>query len=126
MKKLGYVIIAFTVIFAGLTGCGQKTAITPPGNTDVPEINAPSDPDKEKPAEEEPAAGVKTNSGVYVGQLDSNSIEIEVNGQSQVFRLNSELKENFEQLAIEEGETVKFRYEINQNGQSVIREIEKS
>ncbi len=59
--------------------------------------------------------------GLYVGQIDSNFIEIIVDGQERSFALVEELKANFK--GFEEGEKVNFYYYEHANGTLVITSI---
>ncbi|TDA64068.1 MAG: protease complex subunit PrcB family protein [Clostridia bacterium] len=78
-----------------------------------------------------PAGNVQVDSGTYVGQIDGNSIEIEVSGapQGQVaraFRLSDMVKSSFAGLGLESGDPVRFTYTLNEHGQAVITGIEKT
>ncbi len=59
--------------------------------------------------------------GLYVGQIDSNFIEIIVDGQERSFALAEELKANFK--GFEDGEEVNFFYYEHANGTLVITGI---
>jgi spore germination protein GerM len=72
----------------------------------------------------------KTDSGRYVGQIDINSIEIKISGvpESQdpkVFRLGDEVRSKFDAYDLKNGEVIKFNYQVNAHGQSVITQISK-
>jgi len=69
-----------------------------------------------------------TDSGTYVGQIDSNFIEIEISGipeenAAKSFMLSPELKGDFEALGLGSGDNVKFDYYVNENSQNVITGI---
>ncbi len=72
----------------------------------------------------------KKDSGTYVGQIDSNSVEIKISGVPnenayRAFQLSEELKENLSSLEIQEGDAVLFTYTTNDQVRPVIIEIEK-
>jgi hypothetical protein len=62
--------------------------------------------------------------GTYVGQIDNNSVEIEINGKATAYRLSEEVKASIEDL--NSGAKVKFTYFKNKNGQLVITSIKKA
>lgn len=69
--------------------------------------------------------------GKYIGQIDSNSIEIEVLDSSdglalKVFFLEENFKNDFEAIGIKESCVVKIKYEINNKGQKVVKQIKVS
>lgn len=61
--------------------------------------------------------------GVYLGQLDNNSIEIEINGDARTFILTEETKDDIDNL--KENSEVKFTYYLNEKNQLVLNEINK-
>lgn len=67
-----------------------------------------------------------SDSGIYSGRADSNSIEIKVNDEFKVFRLSEELKISFDDLGLQMNEAVEFKYTVNQHGQGVISEITRT
>lgn len=72
----------------------------------------------------------KIDTGRYVGQIDSNSIEIRISGvpdeiSAKAFRLNDSIKANFQSYALQEGDQIKFSFIPQNEGQPVIISIEK-
>ena len=72
---------------------------------------------------------LKVDTGDYQGQIDSNIIEITISGVSEekatrAFMLSDELKDEFENIQLSIGETIKFRYYIDEYERNVIVEIE--
>lgn len=72
----------------------------------------------------------KTDVVKYVGQIDSNSIEVIITNSNKkevpkVFRFSEELREKFEQYNLQEGDKVKLYYKVNKNNQNVLYKIEK-
>lgn len=72
---------------------------------------------------------VKRGIGIYQGQIDSNSIEIEVQEGTEkiptAFQLSGEIKENFAEYDLDTGDSVSFSYETPQAGQPILTEITK-
>ncbi len=71
----------------------------------------------------EPSYDLIEETGVYVGLMDSNSCEIEVNGVATPFRLSEDVKPVFND--INANDKVKFSYYKNEYEQLVITQIEK-
>lgn len=72
----------------------------------------------------------KIDTGRYVGQIDSNSIEIRLSGvpdeiSAKAFRLNDSLKANFQAYALQKDDQIKFSFIPQNEGQPVIINIEK-
>lgn len=72
---------------------------------------------------------LKVDTGDYQGQIDSNIIEITISGvpeekATRAFMLSDELKDEFENIQLSIGETIKFRYYIDEYERNVIVEIE--
>ena len=68
---------------------------------------------------------IRTDAGTYVGQIDSNSIEIKINGEPKAFQLSERVKENFEQIGLKTDDRVVFSYILRANEQSMIIDIKK-
>lgn len=72
-----------------------------------------------------------TGSGTYVGQIDTNSIEIKVSGvpddtASKAFQLDEKLKDNFEaKHGLQSGDQVKFSYFVDEYERPILMTIEK-
>lgn len=114
----------------------QQPTQTPPAEdatddeteTDTSETVEPT----EEPAEEteEPEVQYQTGTGKYVGQIDNNSIEIEVNGlpkeeAARAFMLSEEVRASFEALNLDTSEGVTFEFYVNANGQSIVTKIDR-
>lgn len=77
-----------------------------------------------------PPPEIKIDTGKFLGQIDSNSIEIQVSGvPDQVmpgaFQLGDILKETISQLNLQPGDKIRFSYLPRENNRPVIFEIEK-
>jgi hypothetical protein len=144
VRKPIQLILGIACIILLLAGCFSKNANPPATGTPANEQQQTKEPNNVQPKIEQgdqeqqnptkPAEnadnGVKTDTGTFTGQVDSNFIEIKLSGVPEpmsfkVFMLNDELKESFAQLKINEGDTVKFTYTVNDKQQSVISKIEK-
>lgn len=74
---------------------------------------------KEEPAPE-PAASIEEE-GIYIGQIDNNSIEVEAVGDTLVLRLSDEVRDTVAHL--EEGLKVSIVYKKNENDQWILEKI---
>jgi len=64
-----------------------------------------------------------TDLGIYVGQADQNSIEIETNEGPKAFRVTEQTKNEINTL--EPNDKVRFEYYINEHQQNILKKIEK-
>ena len=72
----------------------------------------------------------KQDSGRYIGQVDSNSIEIRISGvpdsiDPKVFRLSDDVKTQFNSYNLKTNDQIKFTYQENAHGQAVIVQISR-
>ncbi|NLO76316.1 MAG: hypothetical protein GX092_05560 [Clostridia bacterium] len=72
----------------------------------------------------------ENHSGKYIGQIDNNSIEIEVTNEAgetfpQAFQLSDEVKEDFESYNLETNDKISFTYDTPEIGNPIITKIEK-
>ncbi|WP_432663578.1 hypothetical protein R9X47_23735 [Wukongibacter baidiensis] len=65
---------------------------------------------------------IKTSTGVYVGQLDNFSIEIEIDDASKVF-INYEMNKLLK--GVEQGDKVEVKYTENEQGQLDLKSLRK-
>lgn len=88
--------------------------------------------DFEKTNKDEASGEKKNEAGVYVGQIDSNSIEIAINNKTNAYWLNEDVKGYFEPgndsyRTIKEGDSVQFSYYQDKGtGQLIITEIHRT
>lgn len=122
MKKAMIAILLMTLVTTETSGCSQSVlnqtegpqkasvSIEPMEN----EAAQTPDPSSEKPpVAPEKASDIKTDSGRYAGQADSNFIEIKISGvpdenAAKVFMLSE--KNEFNDLGLETGDDIKFDY----------------
>ncbi|MEW9121976.1 MAG: hypothetical protein AB2421_04625 [Thermotaleaceae bacterium] len=110
MRKITALLLTGTLMISLLAGCVSRGP--KPGEETPPPAN-------QNQSEEE---NWVTAEGIYVGQIDSNSIEIEINGEAMAFRIE-EVQEQFEE--IEEKDKVQIKYLENEYGQLILKEIIK-
>lgn len=137
-KRLIGVLLAVLLIMS-FSGCSQYAADKRAGTDEaLTSDKTPGNPDLQTPgtavelptAKPRGTAELKTDSGRYSGQADSNFIEIKISGvpdekSAKVFMLSDELKESFNGLKLKSGDNIRFDYYVNENGQNVITLIEK-
>jgi hypothetical protein len=132
--------LTFILVFALLAGCSG----TANPNTENPGSleRKPVETGEQQPSEsEQPPSDnieiddegqpeIKTDTGTYQGQIDSNFIEINISGipeekAARSFMLLDELKDTFGDLELMTGDAVRFWYVVNENEQNVILIVEK-
>lgn len=70
------------------------------------------------------ADGMTWHQGIYIGQIDTHSIEIQIGEEAKAFQI-LDVKESFEALQLNDGDSIEFTYINNENGQLVIKELKK-
>ncbi len=121
-------LLTVAIAVAGCTSSTQQDDATANGTTS-PETtseqvqastNAQSQTSSDDPSNTPSASDSKTQhkTGEYVGQIDSNSIEVIVNNEPAAYRLTDITKMQISVLT--EGQTIGFTYEISDVGQDVI------
>ena len=117
MKKPGIILLVLLISVYFFTGCGifnSNESVQNP-NTDQDEIvseNGEKEPDGEV---------LQEATGIYVGQIDGNSVEININNTPSAFVIR-EVENEIEKL--QEGSEVKIKYIENEYGQLVLKSIE--
>ena len=146
MKK--WMILSILVIVVGLfTGCfnsepevvEEETVVsgvveeemTEETPEEVTEETEEASSEEEEPAiDDEMDEDMETTTGIYVGQIDSNSIEVELTDVSaentfKAFRFSETVKENFGDYNLTEGDRVRISFILDENNASIIQDIEK-
>ncbi|MCF8019423.1 conserved protein of unknown function [Petrocella atlantisensis] len=87
-------------------------------------------PEEEPAMEEELEEDMETTTGIYVGQIDSNSIEVEITDISaedtfKAFRFSETVKANFGDYNLTEGDRISISFKLDENNASIIHDIEK-
>ncbi|PKM68569.1 MAG: hypothetical protein CVU95_02900 [Firmicutes bacterium HGW-Firmicutes-2] len=80
--------------------------------------------------EDEMEEDLETATGIYVGQIDSNSIEVELTDTSaentfKAFRFSETVKANFGDYNLTEGDRILISFTLDENNASIIHDIEK-
>jgi hypothetical protein len=119
-RVLCTLLILMVALSMTLIGCSR----TPTGNGDAEPIVGEEEGIGEEDVE------IKTDSGRFVGQADSNFIEVRISGvpeeiDPRVFRLGDEVKEKFEQYNLETDDEIIFIYISDENGYDVIIDLNK-
>ena len=107
-----------------LGGCAKAVSSPAPEvSAPAPEVSSPV-PEVTLPAPNAKIADQATEAeGVYNGQIDNNSIEIQMSPTDIVAFRTTEVQSQLEGL--EDGDRVKFGYKPNAEGQLVLTSIEK-
>lgn len=117
-KKFFSLLAVFVLLLGLLAGCGKKES---------KQSSAPAD---KTPAAQTTGTNqsitVKSGSGIYNGEIDSNSVEIKFNGEDKAFRLSDSVKKLFEGDTIKAGDRVSFSYIEDQYGRLVITGVDKT
>ncbi|MFZ7104941.1 MAG: hypothetical protein ACOWWO_20065 [Peptococcaceae bacterium] len=108
MRKsmIAILCVIFFLVLA-VAGCSSKVKSSPDHKL------SPSNPDQRESVPVTPET--KVANGEYLGQIDSNSIEIKISGESeetpaQAFRLAEDVKQNFTDYGLNTGDEVCFTY----------------
>lgn len=125
MKKTGIVFLMLIMVLSlvSLTGCFNSN-----GDKDIYEIVDPNNSTGQS-QQETPQNEVEIGTGTYIGQIDSNSVEIHISGvpedmASRAFRFSQELRDVFDQQGIKDNTSVKFEYYVNSQDQWVLEKID--
>jgi len=131
-KSLNLKLITMTalvaVLIGALGGCAKPdgpevSGPAPEVSTPAPEVSTPA-PEVTLPAPSAKIADQAADAeGVYNGQIDNNSIEIQMSPTDVVAFRTTEVQDQLEGL--EDGDRVKFGYKPNADGQLVLTFIEK-
>lgn len=120
MKKIVPLVLIFVMVVSVLAGCADGKARESKTN----------EPKQLEEIQKSGNAGEKTGTatkgagdvvGQYVGQIDANSVEIEINGEPKVFR-TTDLKQDLSGFATKDW--VRISYTENEYGQFVLKGIQ--
>jgi len=115
MKKILVMLSILLIVIAFVSGCFEDKKDIEPQNGN----KADSEDQVDKSENER-----MSETGIYIGQIDNNSVEIEVNDKPISFILTDETKEAIEK--VDENEKIKFVYFQNQDKQFVLVSITKT
>lgn len=102
-KRMILAAMLASVMALVLSACGGKQVSPPANNT--PAANTPA-PEQTEPAAQTPET--LTGTGVYNGQSDPHTVEIEMDGKATAFQLGEGVDAEIAQL--NEGDAVSFEY----------------
>lgn len=112
-------IIVLVVAFFLVTACGTSN-----GADDNKDVASNEELREEKDATEDvDEKAIINDLGIYIGQADPHTVEIETNEGPKAFQLTDESKVQIEQL--EPNDEVKFNYFVNEQKQNILQSIEK-
>lgn len=131
MKKFIIASLSVLILIAGLTAYKvvnnsaekQKVVVSEPPKTQPATAAADTTKNNENINKEEEKPKETTASGVYVGQIDGNSIEVKVDGNPIALYFSDEVKESFNSKAYKEGSKVEITYYKNDKGQTILTNI---
>lgn len=137
------VLVIFIILFVGQSSFFLHSNIIEDDSNDAVKQQEEMQPSQNKDEDASPSdtlsdmaesgteleRDLKVDTGAYQGQIDSNIIEITISGvpeekATRTFMLSDELKDEFENIQLSTGETIKFRYYIDEYERNVIVEIE--
>jgi hypothetical protein len=137
-KRILSSFLILTLSITLISGCVSKKQDKPKDNQTNEISNAPSNDSKAKTnpeanPETKTSLEVKTDSGRFLGQIDSNSVEIRKSGvpessPPEAFQLSEELKEKINDYNLNQDDEIRFKYTLPNEQKSerpVIIEIEK-
>ncbi|HAA24620.1 MAG TPA: hypothetical protein DCE11_00685 [Ruminiclostridium sp.] len=112
-------VICLAIVFCLATAaCGSN-------KNSQDEITSPDGHTTSTPEEEQVKNDLFTVEGKITGLIDNNSFEAAVSGDPVVFRLENAVSV-FEEKGINDGDIVKIGYILDQNGQKIVKTIEKN
>lgn len=127
-SKMKLAIVLLLVMLLILSGCRQTTVPEPEEVVETPEIELPEEEEaSEVPEENEAEEELIEAQGRYVGFADSHSVEIELIDEAQpfmVFQLDEAVRQQLEQEEYDTGTEVSIKYQVMEQGQPMIMEIE--
>lgn len=119
MKKSRIIPVLFLSALFSLASCGAAEPSEELTNANEKIDNASLNADgkqKNKPA-------VMNDLGIYVGQVDPHTVEIETNEGPKAFQLTDQSAKQID--ALQPNDNVRFEYIINKHKQNVLQSIEK-
>ncbi|MBY6036431.1 hypothetical protein KUV80_07190 [Fictibacillus nanhaiensis] len=111
-------ILALAVILSACSSEGEELKSNAPVEKTGESAQQQKDQKSEPPTEEITSI---EEEGIYVGQVDSNSIEVQAGGETLVLRLTDDVRETV--AGLEDGAKVSIVYKKNENEQWVLENI---
>lgn len=127
MKKIIAICICATVIVGGFftykAMASEPKDTVAAGDCTLYDGDAKADEPKGKIKAEE--AKTEIVKGEYVGQIDSNSIEVKINGEATALYFSPEIFDTFGSKKLKSKDNVTMSFYKNENGQNILTAIEK-
>lgn len=124
MKKVS-ILALLSVCLLALAACGtiEQPDRAEENNEKTENVNEDEETNgtETAPASDEPS--IINDLGIFVGQADPHTVEIETNEGPKAFQLTEKSTEQIEQL--QPNDSVKFQYIVNEHKQNVLQSIEK-
>lgn len=133
MKKIVAVILTSLLLTSLVSGCGKKVETpAPKPGSEVTETReeqkeqetSASQPDTGSEKEDVKEDEAKEATGTYMGQVDNNFIELKLDGADSPSEFNIEQVSDSVK-GLKEGAKVKITYIVDDNGQYILKSIEK-
>jgi len=123
-KRILSIFIILMLTCSLLVACGSSDE----NNEQPDEINGQSEEISDEQAP--PPVQEEKHSGKYQGQIDNNSIEVNITNEAgetlpQTFQLSEKVKEEFDSYKLKINDKVSFTYDTPEIGNPIITKIEK-
>ena len=107
-----------------LSACGIFNQGNEPENETQPGESVEQPSEQETEEQQEPIEEVtKEATGIYIGQIDNNTVEINIDNNPAAFVI-TEVEDQMDSL--KENEKVRLKYVENEYGQLILKSIEKA
>lgn len=127
MRKSIRLLLFAIVALIGLVACGTTNPVDEENQGEketVDESNETSETDETSEGENAQGEPIIMNDlGIYVGQADPHTVEIETNEGSKAFQLTEQSSAQIKEL--QANDKVRFEYYVNEHEQNVLQSIEK-
>lgn len=129
MKKIILILAILAIMIFGVLFIGQGGFFLH-SNIENSQSNTGNQQEDGGPSqnENESEKDIKTDTGIFQGQIDNNFIEIAISGvpkenATRVFMLSDEVRDEFLDMQLSTGDVIKFQYFLNEDDQNIIVEI---
>ncbi len=129
MKKIILILAILAIMILGVLFIGQGGFFFH-SNIENSQSNTENQQEDMDPSKDESESGkdIKTDTGIFQGQIDNYFIEIAISGvpkenATRVFMLSDEVRDEFLDMQLSTGDVIKFQYFLNEDDQNIIVEI---
>lgn len=116
-------VLTYPLLAIKLSGTSENYTVENTANDQFESLVFDDEIDEQKANGTEKNREIERKTGIYSGQIDSNFVEIEIEGQAKAFMLPQDLSGILARL--DSGDRVNLSYYENEHGQLVIEEIGK-